>query len=106
MLVLGTQQSDSVYIYIYISCLLSHFSHVQLLQSPWTVAHQTPLSMGFSRQEYRNGSPCLSPGDLPDPRIKPVSPASLALAGGFFILGPPGKPSRSYTLILKYTYVL
>ena len=47
----------------------------------WTVAHQPPLSMGFPRQEYWNGSPFPSPGDLPNPEIKPVSPA---LAGRFF----------------------
>ena len=51
----------------------------------WTVAHQTPLSMGFSRQEYSTGLPCPPPGDLPDPGIKLVSLMSPALAGGFFI---------------------
>ena len=45
------------------------------LATPWTVAHQAPLSMGFSRQEYWNGLPFPSPGDLPDPRIEPGSPA-------------------------------
>ena len=43
--------------------------------SPWTVAHQTPLSVGFSRQEYWSGLPFPSPGDLPDPGIEPMSPA-------------------------------
>ena len=43
--------------------------------TPWTVAHQAPLSMGFSRQEYWSGSPFPSPGDLPDPGIEPGSPA-------------------------------
>ena len=43
--------------------------------SLWTVAHQTPLSMGFSRQEYWRGLPFPSPGDLPDPGIEPMSPA-------------------------------
>ena len=43
--------------------------------TPWTVAHQVPLSMGFSRQEYWSGLPFPSPGDLPDPGIKPGSPA-------------------------------
>ena len=42
---------------------------------PWTVAHQAPLSMGFSRQEYWSGLPCPSPGDLPDPGMEPRSPA-------------------------------
>ena len=47
----------------------------------WTVAHQASLSIGFSSQEYWNGLPYPSPGDLPDPGIEPMSPA---LAGGFF----------------------
>ena len=55
----------------------------------WTVACQAPLSMGFSRQEYWSELPFPSPGDLPDPGIKPVSPA---LTGGFFTTEPPGKP--------------
>ena len=50
-------------------------SHVQLFVNPWTVAHQAPLSIGFSRQEYWSGLPCPSPGDLPNPGIKPRSPA-------------------------------
>ena len=41
--------------------------------TPWTVAHQAPLSMGFSREEYWNGLPCAPPGDLPNPRIEPMS---------------------------------
>ena len=51
------------------------FSRVRLFAIPWTVAHQTSLSMGFSRQEYWSGLPFPSPGDLPDPRIEPRSPA-------------------------------
>ena len=62
------------------------------------MAHQAPLSMGFSRQEYRSGWPCLSPGDLPDPGIEPVSPA---LAGGFFTTEPPGKPPSCIRTIFK-----
>ena len=50
-------------------------SHVRLFVTPWTVAHQASLSMGFSRQEYWSGLSCPSPGDLPDPGIKPRSPA-------------------------------
>ena len=49
-----------------------------------TVAHQAPLSKGFSRQEYWSGLPCPPPGDFPDSGIQPVSLASSALAGGFF----------------------
>ena len=55
-------------------------------------AHQAPLPMGFSRQEYWSGLPCPPPGDLPDPVIKPMSPVTPALAGGFFTTEPPGKP--------------
>ena len=54
-------------------CMLSSFSHVQLFVTPWTVAHQAPLSMGFSRQEYWSESPFPSPGDLSNPGIKPES---------------------------------
>ena len=65
-----------------INCVyvLSHLSCVQLFVILWTVAHQAPLSMGFSRQEYWNGLPCHPPGDLPDPGIKFRSPV---LAGWF-----------------------
>ena len=48
---------------------------VHLFANPWTVAHQAPLSMEFSRQEYWSGLPCPSPGGLPDPGIEPRSPA-------------------------------
>jgi len=50
-------------------------SHVQLFVTPWTVAHQTPLSTGFPRQEYWSGLPSSSPGDPPDPGIELASPA-------------------------------
>ena len=59
----------------YSDVVLSPFSHVQLLVTPWTVAHQAPLSMGFSRQEYWSGLPFPTPGDLHDPGIESVSPA-------------------------------
>ena len=54
---------------------ISCFSCVQFFATLWTVAHQAPLSMEFSRQEYWSGWPCPPPGGLPDPGIKPVSPA-------------------------------
>ena len=60
------------------------------LETPWTVAFQGLLTMGFYRQEYWSGLPLPSPGDLPDSGIEPTSPA---LAGGFFTTEPPGKPS-------------
>ena len=68
------------------------FSHVRLLATPWTVAHQAPPSMGFSRQEYWNGLPFPSPGDLPDPGIKSMASMAPALAGGFFTTELLGKP--------------
>ena len=52
------------------------------LCNPWTVAHKAPLSMGFSRQEYWSGLPFPSPGDLPDPGIKPRSPTLQADTSG------------------------
>ena len=55
----------------------------------WTVVHQAPLSMGFSRQEYWSGLPCLPSGDFPNPGIKLTSSA---LAGVFFTTEPPGSP--------------
>ena len=57
--------------------------------TPWTVAHQDPLSMGFSRPEYWSGLPFPSPGDLPNPGIEPRSPALQADA---LTSEPPGKP--------------
>ena len=66
------------------ACLLSHVSRVRFFTTPWTVSHQLPLSMGFSRQEYWNGLPFPLPEDLSDPGIEPTSLASPALAGGFF----------------------
>ena len=66
--------------------LLSHFSCVRFCVTLWTAAHQAPLSMGFSRQEYWSGLPCPPPGDLPDPGFEPAS-LSPALAGGFFTTG-------------------
>ena len=63
-------------------CMLSRFSCVWLFVTQRTLAHQAPLSTGFCRQEYWNGLPCPSPGDLPDPGIKPASPEPPALAGG------------------------
>ena len=51
--------------------ILGHFSRVQLFAIPWIVAYQAPLSMGFSRQEYWSELPFPSPGDLPNPGIKP-----------------------------------
>ena len=66
--------------------------------TPWTAARQTPLSMGFPRQEYWSGWPFPPPGDLPDPGNELISPA---LAGGFFYHEPPGKPFPRFTYVYK-----
>ena len=81
LLVLPYLSSENAW---YIFFLLSHFSPVWFIVTPGTVVHQAPLFMGFSRQEYWSGFPCLSPGDPPRPRIKPSSFMSPALAGRFF----------------------
>ena len=64
-------------------------SCVRLFATPWAVAHQSPLSVEFSREEHCSGLPFPSPGDLPDPGIKPTSPA---FAGGFCTTAPSKKP--------------
>ena len=65
-------------------CMLSHFNHVSLCATLWTVALQAPLSVGFSRQEYWSGFPWPPPRDLPNPGMESISLRPLALAGGFF----------------------
>ena len=74
-------------------------SRVQHFVTPWTVAHQAPPSMGFSRQEYWNGLPFPSPGHLPDPGIKP---RSSALQSDSLLSEPPGKPIKEGSGILAY----
>jgi len=73
--------------------IINVFSCVQFFVTPWTTAHQTTLSMEFSRQEYWGGLPFLTLGDLPNPEIEPVSLVPPALAGKFLTTVPPGKPS-------------
>ena len=79
----GTEQTMKVKV--------KSLSHVRLFATPWTVAHQSPPSMAFSRQEYWSGLPFPSPGDLPDPGIEPKSPALQADA---LTSEPPGKQNR------------
>ena len=64
---------------------------VQHFVTPWTVACQAPLSMGFLRKEYWSGLPFPPPGHVPDPGVKPTSPVSSALTRGFFTTEPPEK---------------
>ena len=83
-----------------ITCVLSHFSCVQLFVTLWTVAHQAPLPVGFSRQEHWSGLPFLSPGNPPDPGIEPRSHVSPALAAGSLPPAPPGKPGNITTVAI------
>ena len=73
-------------------------NRVQLFVTPWTVAHQAPLSVGSSRQEYWSGLPFPSPGDLPDPGIEPRSPALQADA---LTSELPGKLNTKELLLLN-----
>ena len=75
----------------------SHFSCVQLFATPWTVAHQASLSMGFPRQEYWSELPFPSPGALPDPGIEPASLMSPALAGRFLTTSATWEALRATT---------
>ena len=73
-----TQQLLGVSMHAVVSVVSDSFATL------WAVAHQTSLSMGFSRQEYWSGFPCPPPGDLPDPGLEPMSLMSHVLAGRFF----------------------
>ena len=79
-------------------------SCVYFFGTPWTLARQAPLSMGFSRQEYWSGLPFPSPGDLPDPGIKTPSFPSPALVCSL-LSKPPGKPS-THMFILNFFFFL
>ena len=74
-------------------------SHVRLFVTPWTVARQAPLSMGFLRQEYWSGLP-FPPGDLPDLGIEPASLVSPALAGGFFTASATWEAQKCHRVAL------
>ena len=76
--------------------VVQSLSHVRLFVTPWTVAHQAPLSVEFSRQEYWSGLPFPFPGDLPNSGIKPGSPT---LQADSLPSEPPGKPTQT---LLKY----
>ena len=78
-------------------CELSHLSQLQLFATLWTVAHQAPLSMEFSRQDYWSGLPFPSPGKLPNPGTEPRSPA---LQANSLPSEPPGKPQAIVLSVL------
>ena len=91
---------------IFLAQLLEYFvvvdqslSHVYLFVTPWTVARQAPLSVGFPRQEYWSGLPFPSAGDLPDPGTEPSSPA-------FFTTELPGKLSEIKGLLSQRLNIL
>ena len=85
--------------------MLSCFSHVQLFAALWFVAHQAPLSMGFSRQEYWIGLPFPSLGDLPNPGIEPTCPMAPCIAGGFFITVPLSEAPRIVKVVINGNWV-
>ena len=91
------------------ACILVSFNHVLLFAILWTVACQAPLSMGFSRQEYWNGLPCLPPGDLPDPGIESASLTFPALASGFFTTSATWEAHKYvyfYNIYYRYTLII
>ena len=85
-----------MYLFIYYVYVLSCFSRVQLFATPWTVAHQAPLPMGFSRQEYWSGLRCPSPGESSWLRDWTCLSCRSCTAGRFFTSEPPGKPLLIY----------
>ena len=83
------------------TCLLSRFSSVRLRVTVWTVDCQAPLSIGFSRQEYKSGLPCPPPGDHPNPGIEPTFLSLLPWQAGSLPLVPPGNPVSKSKMSLK-----
>ena len=91
-------------------CVWSWFSSVQLFVTPWTISHQVPLSLGFSRQKYWSRLPCHPPGDLPHPGSNSCL-LKLCTTGEFFTTEPPESPLfynvvklhlLSYNLVLSF----
>ena len=81
--------------------VLSHFSHVQLVETLWTTACQASSSIGFSRQEYWSGLPCPPPGHIPNPGIEAASPGTPAWQADSSPGEPPGKPFSDNWLHVK-----
>ena len=83
---------------------MESLNRVQFFPTPWTITHQTPQSMEFSRQEYWSGMPFLPPGDLPDPGIEPQSPV---LQADTLPSEPPGKCAIAlcHTLVKMYIII-
>ena len=86
-------------------CMLSRFSRSQLCETLWTIAHQSPLSMGFSKQEYWSWLLCPPPGDLPNPGIE-ITPLTFpALASRFFNTNANWEATCLRLLAVKKTQV-
>ena len=81
-----------------IACRLSRFSCVRLCETPWIIAHQVPLSVGFSRQKYRSGLPCPPPGDLSNLGTEPMTLMSPALAGRFLTTSTTWETQQGWLL--------
>ena len=87
-------------------CVISSFSCVRLFATPWTIARQVPLSMGFSKQEYWSELPCHPPGVLPDPGIESVSPASPALQAILYPLSHMGTRLWAYLCSIHFIFFM
>ena len=85
-------------------CTLISFTCVRLFSTPWTIVHQAPLSMGFSRQEYWSGLPCPFPGNLPNPGIELVSLTSPAFASRFFTTWEAPLPRPTHRINTHYKF--
>ena len=85
----GTFFNKHNFINANVLCYAYSLSHGQLFVTPWSVAHQAPLSMGFPWQEYWSGLPCTPPGDLPNPGIELGSPALQSASSAAELLGKP-----------------
>ena len=103
--ILSTDFQDSLIFISYYVCA-QLLSHVWLFATPWTVALQVPLSMGFSRQEYWCWLPFPTSGDLPDPGIKPMSLVSPALAGRFFTIQFSSVQSLSHVRLFATPWIV
>ena len=96
---------NQIYIICPHACMLSHFSCVQLFANLWIIPHLTPLSKGFSRQEYWSGLPCPDPQDSPQLRDQTHVSCGSFTAGEFFTTEPPGKP-QSLPIATLICYLL
>ena len=102
MVVICYYKEHSILLWLLVCAVLSHFGHVSLSATPWTVACQAPLSMAiFSRQEYWSRLPCSPSGDLPDPGIEPRSPA---LQVDSLLSETPEKTSYCYSSLKKISH--